>query len=69
MAIHTGCQNNFVVRHPAHFLPFLKAPSDKLRSNSQISFKSWLNIVGLELRFFSFKIHAMVARKVGFQTA
>ena len=69
MAIHTGCQNYFIVQHPAHILPFLKAPSDKLRSHSQISFKSWLNNVSLELRFFSFKIHAMVATKVGFQTA
>ena len=56
---YTGCQNNFMFQHPAHFLPFLKAPADKLRQHSQISFKSWLNNMGSELRF-SFKSNAMV---------
>ena len=48
-------QNKFIVQHPAHFLPFLKAPPVKLRPHSQISFKSWLYNVGLELRLFLLK--------------
>ena len=51
MAIYAGCQNKFIVQHPAHFLLFLKAPPVKPRPHSQISFKSWLYNVGLELRF------------------
>ena len=41
VANYAGCQNKFIVKHLAHFLPFLKAPGDKLIPNSQISFKSW----------------------------
>ena len=52
VAIYTGCQNKFIVQHPAHLLPFLKAPPVKMRPHSQISFKSWLYNLGLELRFF-----------------
>jgi len=26
VAIYAGCQNKFIVQHPAHFLLFLKAP-------------------------------------------
>ena len=55
VAIYAGCQNKFIVQHPAHFLLFLKAPPVKPRPHSQISFKSWLYNVGLELRFFLFK--------------
>ena len=55
MAIYTGCQNQFIVQNPAHFLPFFKAPPVKLRQHSQISFKSWLYNVGMESRFFLLK--------------
>ena len=55
VAIYTGCHKKFIVQHPAHFLPFLKAPPVKLRPHSQISFKSWLNNVGLDLRSFLLK--------------
>ena len=55
VAIYAGCQNKFIVQHPAHFLLFLKDQPVKPRPHSQISFKSWLYNVGLELRFFLFK--------------
>ena len=45
VADYTGCQQQFIVQHPAHFWPFLKALAEKLMPDSQISFKSWLNIV------------------------
>ena len=37
VANYAGCQNKFIVKHLAHFLPFLKAPGDKLVPHSQIS--------------------------------
>ena len=66
MAIYTGCQNNFTVQHQAHFFAILKAPADKLRPHSQISFKSWLNNVGLETSFFLLKSMIWWLEKVSF---
>ena len=60
-ANYAGCKNIFMVKHLAHVWPFLKATGDKLVRHSQISFKSWQNNVGSELRFFSLKINVMVA--------
>ena len=37
------------------FLPFLKAPAEKLMSHSQISFESWLNKLRYKLHFFFFE--------------
>ena len=39
-----GVKNN-IAQHPSHFLPFLKAPAEKLMPHSQISFKSWFDNV------------------------
>ena len=55
-----GVKKEFIVQHPAFFLPFLKDPADKLRPHSHISLHSWLNNASSELHFF-FKINAMVA--------
>ena len=55
VADYTGCQQQFIVQHPAHFWPFLKALAEKLMPDSQISFKSWLNIVDSKLCFFFFQ--------------
>ena len=68
MASYKGCQIKFIVQHLAHFWPFLKALADKLIPDSEISFKSWLNIVASEFRFF-FKNQCYVGWKSGFQTA
>ena len=57
-----------VVRHPAHFWPFLKTQAQILMQNPQISFKSFYYNVNSELNFFSFKIIGMVAWKKYFQT-
>ena len=62
VADYTGCQIKFIVQHFAHFWPFLKALADKLMPHSQISCKSWLNNVALEL-LFSLKNIAMLASK------
>ena len=50
--VYTQSQNKFIVKNQAHSLPFLKVPADKPRQQSQISLKSWLHNVDLELRFF-----------------
>ena len=63
MANYTGCQAKLTVQHLAHVL------ADQLMSHSQISFNSLLDNLALELCFFSLKINAMLAKKVGFQTA
>ena len=64
-----GVKKEFIVQHPAFFLPFLKDPADKLRPHSQISFKSWLNNVGSELGFCLLKSILWWLEKVGFQTS
>ena len=47
-----GVKKEFIVQHPAHFWPFLRAPAEKLMPDSQISFKSWLHNADSELYFF-----------------
>ena len=68
LAEYTGCQQKFIVQHQAHFWPFYKALAEKVIQNSQISFKSLLNIVDWKLYIFSFKSLVWWLEKVSFQT-
>ena len=70
VANYTGCQIKFIVQYFAHFWPFLRALADKLMPHCQISFKSWLNNVASELRFFLLqKLMLCWLQNVGFQTS
>ena len=46
---------NWIVQNRVHFRPFLKVLADKLMPHSQISFKSWVYNVDLDLNMFLLK--------------
>ena len=45
-----GRQTFLIVQQPSHFWPPLKVPAEKLMPHPQISFKSWLYNMDLELK-------------------
>ena len=47
-----GVKKEFIVQHPLHFWPFLRAPAKKTDATFSNQFKRWLHNADSELYFF-----------------
>ena len=47
-----GVKYKFIVQHPEHFWPFLRAPAEELMPHSHLSLKKWLYNTESELYFY-----------------
>ena len=59
MDSYAGCQNPFIVKHLAHFLPILKALGDKLVPHLKSVLKVGKKKCGLGTVFFSCRVNVM----------